>query len=75
MAAIQKDMNDKLASAKSEEERAKIRAEAANARAQAQSQQTHARPSHTGSKSDTTATTKVKNVGKRDVSNDPLEGL
>jgi predicted negative regulator of RcsB-dependent stress response len=76
MAAIQKDMNDKLASAKSEEERARIRAEAASARAQAQSQQaTHSRPSHTGSKSDTTATTKIKNPGKRDVSNDPLEGL
>jgi peptidoglycan hydrolase CwlO-like protein len=76
MAAIQKEMNDKLANAKSEEERAKIRADAANARAQAQSQtQSRSRASRGGSKADATATVKPKNVIKREVSNDPLEGL
>ncbi|HEX3903635.1 MAG TPA: hypothetical protein VH853_12350 [Polyangia bacterium] len=76
LAGIQKDMNDKLANAKSEEERSRIRADAAQARAVAQSQQAHAKPTHGGSRSDPATPTKIKpNTTKRDISNDPLEGL
>ncbi len=75
LAGIQKDMNDKLASAKSEEERSRIRADAALARAQAQAQQSHAKPSHATSKSDTPTPTKIKNVQKHEISDNPLEGL
>jgi predicted negative regulator of RcsB-dependent stress response len=75
LAGIQKDMNDRLASAKSEEERAKIRADAALARAQAQAAQAHAKPSHAASKSDTDRPTRIKNVQKHEISDNPLEGL
>ncbi len=74
LAAISKDMNDKLASAKTEEDKARIRAEAAQARAVAASSHS----SHHSSGKDTTspAPTPIrKDFHKRDVSDNPLEGL
>lgn len=73
LGAIQKDMNDKLAKAATEEERAKIRAEAAQQRAVAANN----RPAHHGSKSDSSpAATPARGVvKKKDVSDNPLEGL
>lgn len=75
LAGIQKDMNDKLSSAKSEEERAKIRADAALARAQAQAAQAHAKPTRGTSKSDPDKPKPIKNVQKHEISDNPLEGL
>jgi hypothetical protein len=71
---IQKEMNDQLAAAKTDEERARIKAEAAQKRADVAS----ARPSHGHgqAKSDTPAEAPVHNYAKkRAVSDNPLEGL
>jgi hypothetical protein len=70
---IQKDMNEKLAAAKTDEERARIKADAAQARAAVAS--SHSR-GHASSKSDAPTTPPVRKVvGKKDVSDNPLEGL
>jgi hypothetical protein len=83
MAAIQKDMNEKLAKAQNEEERARIRADAL-ARAQAVNSggsRSGGAKSHGASakseKDSTPAPTPkgVKVPGKHEISNDPLEGL
>jgi peptidoglycan hydrolase CwlO-like protein len=74
LSAIQKDMNDKLAKAQTEEERAKIRAEAAQQRAVAASSRSS---SHHGSKSDSSPSAPQPRtvVKKKEVSDNPLEGL
>jgi Skp family chaperone for outer membrane proteins len=73
LAAIQKDMNEKLAKAQTEEERAKIRAEAAQQQRAAAS----TRSSHHGSKPDSSPSTPQPRtvVKKKEVSDNPLEGL
>jgi hypothetical protein len=74
ISAIQKDMDQKLASAKTEEEKARIRAEAAQQRAAVASHAPHGHSSSSG-KSDSAAPTVHKVAGKKDVSDNPLEGL
>jgi hypothetical protein len=74
LGAITKDMNDKLASAKTEEDKARIRAEAAQARAAAAS----SRSSHHSSGKDTPSTPtppSYKKIEKRTIDDDPLKGL
>jgi hypothetical protein len=79
MAAIQKEMNDKLANARSEEERERIRSEAAQAKAQVQAARSN-RVSHASSaaKADKDAagtSPKWRNPGKHEISDNPIEGL
>src|SRR5262249_23200763 len=74
MTAIQKEMNDKLASAKSDQERARIRAEAAQAQAQAQARHSSHSPSTAGT-TDKESAPKWRNVGKHEISDNPIEGL
>jgi hypothetical protein len=72
---IQKEMNDQLAAAKTDEERARIKADAAQKRAEAASN----RPSHSHSAAkqpEPANADAVRNVAKkRTVSDNPLEGL
>jgi len=74
LVGIEKNMNDQLARAKTEEDRQKIRAAAAEAKAAAQGKQ--ASPRHTGTaKSDEKPTTLPKIKGKREISDNPLDGF
>jgi hypothetical protein len=75
VAAIQKEMNDKLANAKSDEERQRIKAEAIQAQVQARAAATTRGTHRPGGKEGTAAGTGVHRVVKHEVSNDPLEGL
>jgi hypothetical protein len=77
MVAIQKEMNDKLATAHSEEDRSRIRAEAA-ARAEVAQQQVAIKKAHKGGKAgdkDSPIAPTYKKVQKKDVSDNPLDGL
>ena len=72
LVGIEKNMNDQLARAKTEEDRQKIRTAAAEAKAAAQGRVVHrAAPAKTEEKS--TALPKVK--GKREISDNPLDGF
>jgi len=76
ISAIQKDTAEKLALAKTEEERQRIRADAA--RAQALAQSASKAGGHRGSGKDTAASTTptpVPHVKKHTISDNPLEGL
>jgi hypothetical protein len=75
VAAIVREMNDKLASAKSDEERARIRAEAAQAQVQARAAAGSSHGSHRKDKPDAPAAVGVRKVTKKEVSDNPLEGL
>ena len=73
MTAIQKEMNDRLATAKNDEERAKIRAEAVQ---RAQAARTKHSSSSSSGKAETPATAPgIHRPGKRDISDSPLDGL
>jgi hypothetical protein len=72
---ITKEMNDKLANAKTEEERARIRAEAAVARQQAAVASRSGHRATGKSEKDTPAAPGVRKVVKHEVSDNPLEGL
>jgi hypothetical protein len=73
-AALQKETDDKLAKAATDAEKAQIRADAAQRRAELQSGgHPHARPA---AKSDEkTNVPALRKIGKKDVSDNPLEGL
>jgi len=72
LVGIEKNMNDQLARAKTEEDRQKIRAAAAEAKAAAQGRTVrHAAPAKTEDK----PTTLPKVKGKRDISDNPLDGF
>jgi peptidoglycan hydrolase CwlO-like protein len=74
LVGIEKNMNDQLARAKTEEERQKIRAAAAEAKASAQGKQTA--PRHTATtKTDEKPTSLPKIKGKREISDNPLDGF
>ena len=74
LVGIEKNMNDQLAKAKTEEERQKIRAAAAEAKASAQGKQAAVR--HTGTaKTDEKPATLPKIKGKREISDNPLDGF
>ena len=68
-------MEDKLAHAKSEEERARIRQEAAQAAQQLAIRGKHGGGSATKSEKDAPVVNKIKAPGKHEISNDPLDGL
>src|ERR1700690_3589435 len=77
MAAIQKEMNEKLANAKDEGERERIRAEASQARAQAAAA-VRGKSSHASSgrgEKEASPASKIKSPGKHEISDNPLEGL
>ncbi len=74
IAGIQKEMTDKLAAAKTDEERARIKAEASQKRADAAATRSSHRSSG-GDKPSAPAAPTYKNVGKKAVSDNPLEGL
>jgi hypothetical protein len=72
LVGIEKNMNDQLAKAKTEEDRQKIRVAAAEAKAAAQGRPVrHAAPAKAEDK--TTTLPKVK--GKREISDNPLDGF
>jgi hypothetical protein len=75
LASIQKEMDSKLAQAQTDAERAQIRAEANQRRAEVAAN----RPTHShggGAKNDDkTSVPQLRKVGKKDVSDNPLEGL
>jgi hypothetical protein len=72
MAKLQKEMDDKLARARTAEERERIKLEYAQQRAQANAN----RGKHgSGPKGDSPAPTKYKAPGKHEISDNPLEGL
>ena len=72
LVGIEKNMNDQLAKAKTEEDRQKIRAAAAEAKAAAQGKQQA--PRHTTTtKTDEKPTTLPKIKGKREISDNPLD--
>jgi hypothetical protein len=78
MVAIQKEMDDKLRNAKSDDERARIRADAEAEKRAAAAIKTRQRPSRASAADkdkDSPAAPNYKKVQKRDVSNNPLEGL
>jgi hypothetical protein len=79
IAAIQNEMNDKLASARTEEERSRIRADAERAQAQARAVATNRshRSTGKGEKGDSAGGTSSGRgkVVKKDVSDNPLDGL
>jgi hypothetical protein len=73
-AALQKDTDEKLAKAQTDEQRAQIRLEAAQRRADLQSgRPSHAKP--TGKAEEKTNVPALRKVTKHDVSDNPLEGL
>jgi hypothetical protein len=75
-AAIQKDMEQRLAAAKSDEERLKIRAEAAALVERANEAKRHrAAPGRPERAEATPAAPARPRLGKKDVKDDPLEGL
>jgi hypothetical protein len=72
LVGIEKNMNDQLAKAKTEEDRQKIRIAAAEAKAAAQGKPVrHVTPAKTEDK----PTTLPKVKGKRDISDNPLDGF
>jgi hypothetical protein len=76
LAANQKDMDEKLAAAKTEAEKAQIRLEHERAKAEIQSGRTsHSSPKSTGGKDEKFDTQKYRKVEKKAVTDNPLEGL
>ena len=73
LVGIERNMNDQLAKAKTEEERQKIRIAAAEAKAAAQG--SRQAPRHTTTKTEEKAVQLPKSKGKREISDNPLEGL
>src|SRR4030095_13023914 len=73
LVGIEKNMNDQLAKAKTEEERQKIRIAAAEPKAAAQG--SRQAPRHTTTKTEEKAVQLPKSKGKREISDNPLEGL
>jgi len=71
--ALQKETDDKLAKAQTDAERAQIRAEAAQRRADLQNGHSHAKPASRAEEK--TNVPALRKVGKKDVSDNPLEGL
>ncbi|HVU49287.1 MAG TPA: hypothetical protein VHL80_01305 [Polyangia bacterium] len=73
--ALQKETDDKLAKAQTDAERAQIRAEAAQRRADLQSgKQTHAKSAAAKESKPPTAD-QIRHIGKKNVSDNPLDGL
>jgi len=74
LVGIEKNMNDQLSKAKTEEDRQRIRAAAAEAKALAQGKTA---PRHTGATKTDTETKKavVPNFKKREISDNPLDGF
>jgi hypothetical protein len=78
MTAIKKELSDRLAAAKSEEERVKIRAEAARSEADAVARVRHRTSGgRTGDRADSSSPSPSykRPGGKKEVSDNPLEGL
>ena len=73
LVGIEKNMNDQLAKAKTEEERQKIRIAAAEAKAVAQGNRQSAR--HSTTKTEDKPMQLPKNKGKREINDNPLEDL
>ena len=73
LVGIEKNMNDQLAKAKTEDERQRIRIAAAEAKAAAQGSRQAAR--HTTTKTEDKPVQLPKSKGKREISDNPLEGL
>ena len=73
LVGIEKNMNDQLAKAKTEEERQRIRIAAAEAKAAAQG--SRQAPRHTTTKTEDKPVQLPKSKGKREISDNPLEGL
>lgn len=77
MSAIQKEMEQKLAAAKNEDERSRIRAEAAQAERVAEAVKRHhatGRPGAAPGQESPAAPVRAR-IGKKEVSDNPLEGL
>jgi uncharacterized protein YdaU (DUF1376 family) len=75
LVGIEKSMNDQLAKAKTEEERQKIRAEAALAKAAAQGKPSTSRHSSTTTKAQPEKSVLPTIKGKREISDNPLDGF
>ena len=73
LVGIERNMNDQLAKAKTEEERQRIRIAAAEAKAAAQASRQGAR--HSTTKTEDKPVQLPKSKGKREISDNPLEGL
>jgi hypothetical protein len=74
MANIQKEMNDRLRNAKSDEERSRIREEAARAALAARGHHGGGGASKADKEADAPKS-KIKAPGKHDISDNPLDGL
>jgi hypothetical protein len=72
LVGIERNMNDQLAKAKTEEDRQRIRAAAAEAKAAVQGKSA---PRHTTTKTEEKPAQLPKSKGKREISDNPLEGL
>ena len=73
--ALQKETDDKLAKANTDAEKAQIRAEAAQRRAELQAgKTTHAKSAAKADEKPPTAKD-IRKIGKRDITNNPLDGL
>jgi colicin import membrane protein len=73
LVGIERNMNDQLAKAKTEEERQRIRIAAAEAKAAAQGSRQS--PRHSTTKTEDKPVQLPKSKGKREISDNPLEGL
>ena len=73
LVGIERNMNDQLAKAKTEEERQRIRIAAAEAKAMAQGNRQATR--HSTTKTEDKPVQLPKSKGKREISDNPLEGL